>query len=107
MMISLDKKNFDPEVIEHEGKVFVDFWSESCVPCMALKPFVDGLAEEYGDKMKFCDLNISKARRVAIKQGVLGLPTMIVYENGEKIAELHDEEECTEENIRKIVEENL
>lgn len=56
--------------------------------------------------MKFCDLNITKARRVAIKQGVLGLPTMIVYNNGEKVAELH-EDECTEENIRKIVEENL
>ncbi|WP_225791806.1 MULTISPECIES: co-chaperone YbbN [unclassified Anaerococcus] len=106
MMISLDKKTFEPEVNEYEGKVFVDFWSESCVPCMALKPFVDSLAEEYEGKMKFCDLNITKARRVAIKQGVLGLPTMIVYNNGEKIAELH-EDECTEENIRKIVEENL
>lgn len=102
-MLSLDKTNFEEEVLNHEGKVFVDYWSESCVPCMALKPFVDELAEEFGDKMKFCDLNITGARRVAIKQGVLGLPTMIVYENGEKLEELH-EDECTEEKIREIVE---
>jgi len=106
MMVSLDKKNFDSEVLEYEGKVFVDFWSESCVPCMALKPYIDSLAEEYEGKMKFCDLNITKARRCAIKQGVLGLPTMIVYENGQILAELH-EDECSEEKIREIIEKNL
>ena len=105
-MKSLDKKNFDEEVLEHEGKVFVDYWSESCVPCKELKPFVEELAEEHGDKMKFCDLNISGARRVAIKQGVLGLPTMIVYENGEQI-EVLNEDECTEEKIREIVEKHI
>lgn len=105
-MISLDKKTFDEEVTEYQGKVFVDYWSESCVPCMALKPYVEKLADEYEGKMKFCDLNITKARRVAIKQGVLGLPTMIVYNNGEKVAELH-EDECTEDKIKEIVENNL
>lgn len=106
-MIELDKKNFDEEVLEAEGKVFVDFWSESCVPCKALMPFVHGLAEEHKDEMKFCSLDITKGRRAAIKQGVLGLPSMIVFENGEKIAELHGEEECTEEAIKKMVEDNL
>ena len=47
-------------------------------------PGVHGLEEKYGDKIKFSSLNISSARRLAIGQKVLGLPTMILYKDGEK-----------------------
>ena len=50
-MIELDKKNFDEEVMEADGYVFVDFWSESCEPCKALMPKVHELADKYGDKI--------------------------------------------------------
>ena len=47
-MLELDKTNFDNEIFDAEGYVFVDFWSEACEPCKALMPGVHELAEKYG-----------------------------------------------------------
>ena len=66
-------------------------------------PFVHGLADEYADKLKFCQLNTTKARRLAIAQKVLGLPVMAIYKDGEKVEELV-KDDATEENIRAMVE---
>lgn len=87
-MLVLDKTNFNAEVLEGEGWVLVDFWSPKCEPCKALKPHVEALGEKYGDQMKFCGLDITKARRVAIGQRVMGLPVVAFYNGGEKKAEL-------------------
>ena len=70
-MLDLTKENFEAEVLKAEGKVFVDFYGDGCVPCQALMPHVHELAEQYGDKIKFCALNTTKARRLAISQKVL------------------------------------
>ena len=101
-MIELDKKNFDKEVMEADGYVFVDFWSESCEPCKALMPKVHELADKYGDKIKFTSLDITKGRRCAIKCGVLGLPAMIMFKDGEKL-DVINEETATIENIEEMI----
>ncbi|MDO5726103.1 MAG: thioredoxin family protein [Tissierellia bacterium] len=101
-MLELDRKNFEAEVLESKGYTFVDFWSEACVPCKTLMPKVHELAEKYGDKIKFCSLDITKARRVAIGQQVLGLPTMLMYKDGEKIDTINAEN-ATVENIEAMI----
>ena len=101
-MLELDKKTFEPEVLEAEGLVFVDFWSDGWEPCKALMPGVHELAEKYGDKIKFCSLNIASARRVAIKQQVLGLPTMLMYKDGQKIDEIN-KDDANLENIEAMI----
>lgn len=84
-MIEVNKDNFEAEVLNYTEKpVFVDFWGDKCEVCKQLMPDVHKLEEKYGDKIKFCSLNTSQNRRLAIAQKVLGLPTMIVYVNGEK-----------------------
>lgn len=83
-MLSLDKETFEAEVLNSDEVVFVDFWSEGCEPCKALLPDIEKLSETYGDKIKFCKMDTTKARRLAIKQKVLGLPTLAIYKNGEK-----------------------
>lgn len=102
-MLDLTKENFGAEVLEAEGKVFVDFYGDGCVPCAALMPFVHQYAEEYGDKMKFCSLNTTKARRLAIGQKVLGLPTITIYKDGAKVEELV-KEDATAEAVLAMVE---
>ena len=87
-MLELTKANFEEEVLQGEGYIFVDFWSEGCEPCKALMPDVHKLAEQYGDNINFCSMDITKARRLAIKQKVLGLPTMTIYKDGEKVEEI-------------------
>lgn len=101
-MLDVDKKTFETEVLQAEGTVFVDFYGDGCVPCQALMPTVHAYAEKYGDKIKFCSLNTSKARRLAIGQKVLGLPVMAIYQNGEKVAECV-KDDATSENIEAMI----
>lgn len=105
-MLAVDKKTFEPEVLEESGLVLVDYWSEGCEPCKALMPYVEELEKEFEDKVKFCKLDAAKARRLAIKQKVLGLPTISLYKDGEKIEEV-TKDDATIENIKAMIEKNL
>ena len=87
-MLELDRKNFEEIVLQGEGTILVDYYGDGCVPCAALKPHVEALEEQYGDKILFTALNTSKARRLAISQRILGLPVVAIYQNGEKVEEL-------------------
>jgi thioredoxin 1 len=105
-MLEVDKKTFEPEVLQSEETVLVDFYGDGCVPCAALMPHVHELAEKYAGQLKFCAMNTSKARRVAIGQQVLGLPTVAIYKGGEKIEEVVKEDatpESVEELIKKYI----
>ncbi|MBR4875438.1 MAG: thioredoxin [Clostridia bacterium] len=102
-MLELTKENFEAEVLQAEGKVFVDYYGDGCVPCAALMPHVHEFAEKYADSgIKFCAMNTTKARRLAIKMGIMGLPVMAIYENGEKIASVV-KEEATVESIEAMI----
>lgn len=105
-MLELDKNTFEAEVLQAEGKVLVDFYGDGCVPCAALMPHVHAFAETYGDKIKFCALNTTKARRLAISQKILGLPVIAIYENGEKVAEVV-KEEATPESVEAMIKAQL
>lgn len=87
-MIEVHKDNFDQEVLQAEGLVVVDFWGPKCEKCLAIMPDVERIANQYEGKAKFCKLDTSGNRRLAIAQKVLGLPVIAFYKGGEKIAEL-------------------
>ena len=87
-VIAVDKETFQAEVKDTAGYVLVDYWSESCEACKQLMPDVMALAEKYNDKMKFTKLDVAKARRLAISEQVLGLPTITLYKDGQKISEI-------------------
>ena len=101
-MIVVDKDTFNSEVLEAEGYVLVDYFGDGCVPCQALMPDIQELSEKYKDKVKFCKLNTTKARRMAISQRVLGLPTITLYKNGEKLEEVV-KDDATKENIDAMI----
>lgn len=107
-MLEIGKDNkelFDTEVLESEMPVFVDFWGDKCEICKQLMPGVHGLEEKYSDKIKFASLNISGARRLAIKQKVLGLPTMIIYKNGERDAVITPDKISTLADVENFIKE--
>lgn len=87
-MILCDKTTFEDEVLKAEGTVLVDFFGDGCAPCAALMPHIEELSEKYGDKIKFCKLNTTSARRLAIGQKIMGLPVIAIYKDGEKVEEL-------------------
>ncbi len=101
-MFEVDKETFEAEVLKAEGKVVVDFYGDGCVPCAALAPHVHEFAEKYGATLKFCALNTTKARRLAIGQKVLGLPVIAIYENGEMI-ESCVKDDATPENVEAMI----
>lgn len=105
-MFMLDKDNFQGEVLDAKGLILVDYFGDGCAPCQALLPDVEELAEKYEGKVKFCKLNTTKARRLAISQRVLGLPTIILYENGVKIEELV-KDDATKDNIDLMIAKHL
>ena len=84
-MIALTKENFEDEVLKHDGVVFVDFWSPKCVPCMDLVPEVEAFSEKNEGRAKFCKLDTAGNKRLAISQKVMGIPTIVLYKNGEKV----------------------
>ena len=101
-MLELDKSSFETEVLQAEGRILVDFYGDGCVPCAALMPHVHAFAETYGDKIKFCALNTTKARRLAISQKVMGLPVIAIYEGGAMIDSLV-KDDATPENVEAMI----
>ena len=101
-MITVDKDNFNAEVLEAEGYVLVDFYGDGCAPCAALMPAIEALSEKYGDRIKFTKLNTTKARRLAISQKVLGLPVIAIYKSGTKVDELV-KDDAIEVNVESMI----
>lgn len=105
-MLMLDKKTFEDEVLNAEGYVLVDYFSDGCEPCKALMPDVEELSKDYEGKVKFCKLNTTGARRLAISQRVMGLPAILLYKDGEKVDEV-TKDDATKENIKAMVDKAL
>lgn len=101
-MISVNKENFEEEVLNYKGKVVVEFWSETCQPCKELLPKVEELSKKYDKDMKFCDIDTKKAPRIAIKQKVLSLPVVRIYEDG-KVLDETSNGDVTIENIEEMI----
>ncbi|WP_371363443.1 Thioredoxin [Sporomusa rhizae] len=88
-LTELTKENFEQEVFQSDLPVLVDFWGPKCVPCMGLMPLVEELAAKYAGKVKFCKVNTTENRRLAIQVKVMSLPTFQFYNKGELVAELN------------------
>ncbi|WP_294825543.1 thioredoxin [uncultured Eubacterium sp.] len=84
MTVNVTAENFDEEVLNYKGKVLVDFWAEWCGPCMMLGPIIEEISEEVDD-VKFCKVNCDEARDVALQFGIMTIPNLIVFENGEQV----------------------
>lgn len=101
-MLELDKNTFDAEVLEAPGKIFVDFYGEDCAPCIALMPHIHDLEAAYRGKLKFCAIDIGRARRLAFSQKILGMPALAIYENGVKVDSCM-KDDATPENVEAMI----
>jgi len=83
--MEVNDSNFEEEVLEEEGAVFVDFWGSWCLACQQMKPLMKKLEKEIGDKLKVCYLNIDKNKKVSEKYEVEETPTHILFKDGEVV----------------------
>jgi thioredoxin 1 len=83
-LLQITEENFDAEVLESEVPVLVDVWGPRCIPCVALDPVMDDLAEEYQDRVKVVKIVAPESRKLCASLKVMGLPTMLGYLDGEE-----------------------
>jgi len=84
MEIILNDQNFEHEVLKSDKPVLVDFFAVWCPPCQAMMPLINKFAEDYGDKIKVCKINVDEAPQVSQKYGVQSIPTFIFFKNGQE-----------------------
>ena len=84
MVIELSANNFEQEVLKSDKPVLVDFWASWCGPCKMVSPVVDALAEEHPE-YKFCKVNVDDEEELAIKFGIMSIPSLFIFKNGENV----------------------
>lgn len=85
MITTVTKENFDSEISEAKETVLVDFWAAWCMPCKMLSPAIEQIADERKD-IKVCKINIDEQPELAIRFGIMSIPTVMVFKNGEVAA---------------------
>ena len=83
--VNVSDADFENEVLKADGPVMVDFWAEWCGPCKALSPIVDEVAGKVAGKMKVVKVNIDENPNAPTKYGVRGIPTLMVFKDGELV----------------------
>ena len=83
-VIDITSSNFENEVLSSDQTVLIDFWASWCMPCKMLSPVVDEIAEE-NPEIKVGKVNVDEQPELAEKFGVMSIPTLIVFKNGQNI----------------------
>lgn len=82
MADNVKTNDFDQQVLQSDQPVLVDFWAEWCGPCHAIAPVLDQIADERSD-LKVVKLNIDEEPAIAQRYGVMSIPTLILFKDGE------------------------
>ena len=86
--VDVTNANFEQEVINADQPVLLKFWAPWCGPCKVMAPVVDEVASEHGDNLKVVSINVDDAPEIAAEQGVRGVPTVMLFKSGTKVASL-------------------
>ena len=82
--ISVNKNNFNQEVLNSDKPVLMDFWAPWCGPCRMVVPLVDEIAKERSD-IKVVKINVDEEQELAMQFGVVSIPTLVVMKNGKVV----------------------
>ena len=78
--------SFDADVLQSAQPVLVDYWAEWCGPCKMIAPILDEVAKDYNGRLNVAKMNVDENREVPAKFGIRGIPTLMIFKNGELVA---------------------
>ena len=78
----LDSSNFESTVTQGSIPVVVDFWAPWCGPCKAIAPILEDLANEQGDAVKICKVNVESNSEIAGRYDIRAIPTILIFKDG-------------------------
>ena len=88
-MLQVNDTNFEQEVLKNDKPVLVDFFAVWCGPCRQMLPIADELSEEMTSDIKIVKLDVDEAEQTAVTYDIQSIPTMLLFKNGQKVAEHH------------------
>ena len=86
MSTAVTESSFEQEVLQSDKPVIVDFWAEWCGPCHAVAPVLDKIADERSSELRLVKVNIDEEPALAQKYGVVSIPTIVLFKDGEPAA---------------------
>ncbi|HEY3036756.1 MAG TPA: thioredoxin, partial [Streptosporangiaceae bacterium] len=87
-MKSVTDDSFEADVLKNDKPVLVDYWAEWCGPCRQVAPVLEAILAEHGDKLEIVKLNVDENPEVTRRYGILNIPTLGVFQNGQVVKEL-------------------
>ncbi len=82
-IVYLSDASFEAEVLKSETPVLVDYWAEWCGPCRMIAPILDEISTDYAGRLKVAKLNIDENSATPPKYGIRGIPTLMLFKNGQ------------------------
>ena len=82
----ISDSSFEADVLKDSGAVLVDYWAEWCGPCKMIAPILDDVATAYQGKLTIAKMNVDENREIPAKFGIRGIPTLMLFKNGELAA---------------------